>query len=203
MQAFVTLSTLTPRLVVSEDYGQKHEDRHSLRGALPSVLRLFGLRWSRARPTREQALGWLNVCKMDELCFLLFFFLCPVWCGARMDPDRGASLIHVVSSSLCSTLLFFTILYSTSRHVTSWYITCSALLKTTRLHFFSPVLSFFCDFSMFFFFFFLFFPDSAIAPPILTSCSSHTEACNALVATEGITSLTTITCTLTTTTCTL
>ena len=63
MQAFVTLSTLTPRLVVSEDYGQKHEARHSLRGALPSVLRLFGLRWSRARPTREQALGWLNECK--------------------------------------------------------------------------------------------------------------------------------------------
>ena len=46
------------------------------------------------------------------------------------------------------------------------------------------------------------FLDSAISPPILTSCSSHTAACNAFGATNGITSLTT-TCTLTTTTCTL
>ena len=28
------------------------------------------------------------------------------------------------------------------------------------------------------------FPDSAISPPILTNCSSHTEACNALGATD-------------------
>ena len=46
------------------------------------------------------------------------------------------------------------------------------------------------------------FLDSAISPPIPTSCSSHTEACNALRATDGITSLTT-TCTLTVTTGTL
>ena len=32
------------------------------------------------------------------------------------------------------------------------------------------------------------FLDSAISPPVLTSCSSHTEACNALGATDGITS---------------
>ena len=143
---------------------------------------------------------------MDELCSSSS---CAVWCGARMDPDWRASLIHVVSSSLCSTLLFFTVLYSTSRHVTLWYITCSALLKTTRL--LSAPLRFFLFrfvslfLFVFFFFLFLFFslPDSAISPSILTSCSSHTEACNALGATEGITSLTTITCTLTTTTCTL
>ena len=32
------------------------------------------------------------------------------------------------------------------------------------------------------------FPDSAISPPILMSCSSHTEACNALGTTDGLTS---------------
>ena len=32
------------------------------------------------------------------------------------------------------------------------------------------------------------FPDSAISPPILMSCSSHTEACNALGTTDGVTS---------------
>ena len=32
------------------------------------------------------------------------------------------------------------------------------------------------------------FPDSAISPPILMSCSSHTEACNALGTTDGATS---------------
>ena len=41
------------------------------------------------------------------------------------------------------------------------------------------------------------FPDSAISPPMLTSCSSHTEACNAIGPTDGTTSLTTA-CTLTT-----
>ena len=46
---------------------------------------------------------------------------------------------------------------------------------------------------------FMLLPDSAISPPTLTSCSSHTEVCDALGATDGITSLTTITCTLTTT----
>ena len=40
------------------------------------------------------------------------------------------------------------------------------------------------------------FLDSDISPPILTSCASHTEACNALGATDGMTSLTTATCTL-------
>ncbi len=30
--------------------------------------------------------------------------------------------------------------------------------------------------------------DSAIPPPITTSCSSHTEACNEIGATDGITS---------------
>ena len=156
MHAFVTLSMLTLRCVVGEDHGQKHEARHSLRGALPSVLRLFGLRWSRARPTREQALGWLNECKWMSCVSSSSSSSCALWCGARMDPDWRASLIHVVSSSLCSTLLFFTVLYSTSRHVTLWYITCSALLKTTRLHFFSPVFSFFEIFPCFSSFFFSF-----------------------------------------------
>ena len=33
------------------------------------------------------------------------------------------------------------------------------------------------------------FPGSAISPPILTSCSSHTEACSTLGAADGITAL--------------
>ena len=40
----------------------------------------------------------------------------------------------------------------------------------------------------FFLFFAKLFPDSAISPPILLSCSSHTEACNALGTTDGVTS---------------
>ena len=32
------------------------------------------------------------------------------------------------------------------------------------------------------------FSDSAISPPILMSCSSHTEACNELGTTDGVTS---------------
>ena len=35
----------------------------------------------------------------------------------------------------------------------------------------------------------LMFPDSAISPPIPTSCSSHIEACNALGATDGVTTM--------------
>ena len=40
------------------------------------------------------------------------------------------------------------------------------------------------------------FPDSEISPPVLTSCSTQTGACNSSEATDGITTLTTTTCTL-------
>ena len=150
MQAFVTLSMLTPRLVVGEDYGQKHENRHSLRGALPSVLRLFGLRWSKVRPTREQAPGWLNECKW--MSCVSFSSSCAVWCGARMDPDWGAShdTCRLILTLFYFIFLYYTLLHITSRHAMVHHLLCSDLLYTNSTPlFFTGLL---------FLFFFLIFP---------------------------------------------
>ena len=42
--------------------------------------------------------------------------------------------------------------------------------------------------AFFFHFFMILFPDNAISPPILMSCSSHTEVWNAFGTTDGVTS---------------
>ena len=62
--------------------------------------------------------------------------------------------------------------------------------RTSHFHSFFFICSFMSLFTLSFiiFFHFLMFPDSAISPPILMSCSSHTEACNELGTTDGVTS---------------
>ena len=82
--------------------------------------------------------------------------------------------------------------FENAREQHSWNV---AIDLTKERGFFVRVFLFLSSVCLFLFL----FPDSAISPPIFTSCASHTE----LGATDGITSLTTISCTWTTTTCTL
>ena len=153
----------------------------------------------------------------------MFAFVCVVECSTFL---RLFCCMFVVHFCFCMFLFYILLMHFVFPdfctlcfcHVVAFLCFCFCILllyfvqKTNKILF---VLCFFrcccifyvlaCCFLLLFlhvvffcngFSFFFWFPDSAISPPILTSCSSHTEACNAFGATNGIATLTTTSCTL-------
>ena len=111
---------------------------------------------------------------------LFFHFLFPVC----FPPFVACFSSHFILRFLFLRFFFFFV-----------FSVFSSFFAVFLLSFFSLFFFFVFIFSRFFFIFlrfffvvfFLFF-DSAISPPIFMSCLSHTEACNALGTTDGVTS---------------
>ena len=120
--------------------------------------------WFTGHQQRVRAKVTVRPCPL--WCSCLNMFLADVdwhvWFGSSAKQHISLSLSHFYICLNIFLIFFGVIFYN------FWYFFT-----------FLTFLQFFWFFWFFFnFFFFFLFPDSAMSPPILMSCSSHTEACN-------------------------